>query len=77
MSHCRTVYCFSDSVSPKKKKQEPYGHLTSASAIIDRFDMASVGKNFKGKQQVILTEICHCCNPFVSFQMAYSKISKS
>ena len=24
-------------------KQEPYGHLTSASVIIDRFNMVSVG----------------------------------
>ena len=24
-------------------KQEPYGHLTSASLIIDRFNMVSVG----------------------------------
>ena len=35
--------CFADA------KQEPYGHLTSASAITDRFHMASVGKIFKGK----------------------------
>ena len=34
-------------VSPIKK--EPYGHLTSASGIVDRFNMASFGKIFKGK----------------------------
>ena len=27
----------------KKGEQEPYGHLTSASVIIDRFNMVSVG----------------------------------
>ena len=28
---------------PEQLKQEPYGHLTSASVIIDRFNMVSVG----------------------------------
>ena len=48
-------------------EQEPYGHLTSASVIIDRFNMAYFGKIFKGKQQDILTEISHCYNPFLPF----------
>ena len=30
----------------KENKQEPCGHLTTASAFIDRFNMASVGKIF-------------------------------
>ena len=42
-----------------------YAH--AASAIIDRFNMASVGKIFIRKQQDILSEVCHCYNPFLSF----------
>ena len=37
-----------------KEKQEPYGHLTSASAIIERFSMAHVGKLLRESNRISL-----------------------
>ena len=47
-------------------KQEPYGHLTSVSALIDRCDITSVGNIFGESNRISSQlEVCHCYNPFL------------
>ena len=37
---------------PRKTEQEPYGHLTSANATIDRFSMGYVGKFLRDSNRI-------------------------
>ena len=41
---CKSPFSKITSACATDLKQEPYGHLTTASVIIDRFNMVSVGK---------------------------------
>ena len=64
MSKASTSSCFTYS---------QYGHLTSASAIIDRFNMASVGKIFKRKNRISSQRYAIVTTHFFHFKWLIAK----